>query len=141
MRPLTAVTQHVIQGHPDRKEPFVRLLTALTIVLALSLADAGSAVQAAPESKGPKPPSRNITGTVRSSSQDVVVVAGRENGKEGEWTFPVEPTTTIRKGTKAIVAADLKPGDGVQVRFVERNGKPHVESIRVIVARKESAKK
>ena len=119
----------------------MRLLTALTMALALSLGSVTSPVQAAPETKGPKPPSRNITGTVRSSSQDAIVVAGRENGKDGEWTFPVEPTTTIRKGTKAIVAADLRPGDGVQVRFVERNGKPYVESIRVIEARKDSARK
>ena len=121
----------------------MRLLTSFVIAVVLALGHAAAVpVQAAPEPKTtPKTPSRNVTGTVRSSSADAVVVAGRENGKDNEWTFSVEPTTNIRKGNKAIIAADLKPGDGVQVRFVERNGKAHAESIRVKDVRKEAGKK
>jgi hypothetical protein len=66
---------------------------------------------------------------VKSSSLDTVVVAGRDKGKDAEWTFAVEPTTDIRKGAKSIVAGDLKPGDAVQVRFIEQDGKATARSI------------
>jgi hypothetical protein len=125
----------------------VRLLTSFAITLALSLGHAASTpADASPELKSaqaqaPKATTRSVSGTVRSSSPDTVVVTGREKGKDSEWTFAVEPTTNIRKGTKAIVASDLKPGDGVDVRFVERNGKPHVEMIRVNVRGQAAVKK
>jgi hypothetical protein len=121
----------------------VRFLTSFVFAVALGLGPAiVLPVHAAPETKAsPKSPSRNVTGTVRSSSADTVVVAGRDKGRDSEWTFAVEPTTDIRKGSKAIIAADLKPGDGVLVRFVERNGKAHAEWIRVKDARKDAGKK
>ena len=83
---------------------------------------------------------RNVSGTVRSSSNETVVVAGRDKGKDAEWTFAVEPTTNIRKGSKSITAGDLKSGDAVQVRFVEREGKALAESILVKAAKKEGVK-
>ena len=43
----------------------------------------------------------------------------------------VEPTTSIRKGSKSIVAGDLKPGDAVQVRFSSRTARRWRESILV----------
>ena len=125
----------------------MRLLTSFAITLMLSLGPAAFApADASPELKSaqaqtPKAAARSVTGTVRSSSADTVVVTGREKGKDNEWTFAVEPTTNIRKGTKAIIASDLKPGDGVDVRFVERNGKPHVEMIRVNVRGQAAVKK
>ena len=121
----------------------MRFLTSFVIAVALGLGPSTVLpVHAAPESQAsPKSPSRNVTGTVRSSSADTVVVAGRDKGKDSEWTFAVEPTTDIRKGSKAIIAADLRPGDGVSVRFVERNGKAHAEWIRVKDTRKHPAKK
>jgi hypothetical protein len=121
----------------------VRALTSFVIAVAFGLGPAVmSPVHSAQEPKAsPKPPSRNVTGIVRSSSADTVVVTGRDKGKDSEWTFSVEPTTDIRKGSKAIIAADLKPGDGVRVRFVERNGKAHAEWIRVKDARKDAVKK
>jgi hypothetical protein len=100
-----------------------------------------AAPQAAARASTPaKKAARNVSGTVRSSSDEAVVVTGRDMGKDAEWTFAVEPTTPIRKGTKAIVSRDLRPGDTVQVRFVERDGKALVESIRVREGRREPAK-
>lgn len=87
-----------------------------------------------------KTATRNVRGTVRSSSNETVVVAGRDKGKDAEWTFAVEPTTNIRKGSKSITAGDLKAGDAVQVRFVEREGKALAESILVKAAKKEGVK-
>jgi hypothetical protein len=121
----------------------VKLLLSSVATVVLVLGNAILPAQPQPEAKAGtvKGAARTVTGTVRSSSADAVVVTGRDRGKEAEWTFAVEPRTTIRKGSKSIVSADLKPGDGVQVRFVERNGKAHAESIRVKEVRKEAAKK
>ena len=43
--------------------------------------------------------------------------------KDAEWTFAVDSKTAIRKSGKAITAADLKPGDQVQVRYMDQAGK------------------
>ena len=119
----------------------MRILVALALALALGAAGAAVAPTATPGSTGPKKTaSRNVSGTVKSSSMETLVVAGRDKGKDAEWTFAVEPTTNIRKGSKSIVASDLKAGDAVQVRYVERDGKAMAESILVKVARKEAKK-
>src|SRR5215467_5490106 len=55
-----------------------------------------------------KAASKTANGTVKSASADSVVVAGKDKGKEAEWTFAVDPKTTIKKGGKAITAADVK---------------------------------
>jgi hypothetical protein len=108
----------------------VRMLVALALALALGAAGVAVAQTSAPGSTSPKKTaSRNVSGTVKSSSMETVVVAGRDKGKDAEWTFAVEPTTNIRKGGKSIIAGDLKPGDAVQVRFTEQGGKAMARSI------------
>ena len=57
-------------------------------------------------------------GTVKSASADSLVVAGKEKGKDAEWTFAIDAKTAIRKSGKAVTAADVKPGDQVQVRYM-----------------------
>jgi Domain of unknown function (DUF5666) len=114
----------------------VRMLVALASALVLATAALASAQAPAPAKPTEKKATRNISGTVRSVSGETLVVAGRDKGKEAEWTFAVEPTTNIRKGSKSIVAADLKAGDAVQVRYVERDGKSMAQSIRVNAPRK-----
>jgi hypothetical protein len=37
-----------------------------------------------------KPASKNATGSVKSAAADSVVVAGKDKGKDAEWTFAVE---------------------------------------------------
>jgi hypothetical protein len=78
-----------------------------------------------------KQATRNISGTVRSSTPETVVVTGRDKGKDAEWTFAVEPVTNIRKGGKSITAGDLRAGDPVQIRYLERDGKATAQSILV----------
>jgi hypothetical protein len=111
----------------------------VALALALVLGIAGVAAAQAPTSGSTaakktdvqKPASRSVSGTVKSASLETVVVAGRDKGKDAEWTFAVEPTTNIRKGDKSIVAGDLKPGDVVQVRFAEQDGRAVARSILV----------
>jgi hypothetical protein len=113
------------------------MLVALALALALGVAGVAAAQAptsgstAAKKTDVKKPTSRNVSGTVKSASLETVVVAGRDKGKDAEWTFAVEPTTNIRKGGKSIVAGDLKPGDAVQVRFTEQNGRAVARSILV----------
>jgi hypothetical protein len=78
-----------------------------------------------------KPMARNASGTVKSASADSVVVAGKEKGKDTEWTFAVDPKTKVRKANKDMPAGDLKAGDPVQVRYVEQEGKAVAQSITV----------
>ncbi len=80
---------------------------------------------------------KNAQGIVKSASADSLVVAGREKAqgskemKDAEWTFAVDSKTAIRKSQKAITSADLKPGDQVQVRYMDQAGKATAVTIQV----------
>ena len=80
---------------------------------------------------------KNAQGIVKSASADSLVVAGREKAqgakemKDAEWTFAVDSKTAIRKSGKAIMAGDLKPGDHVQVRYTDQQGKAMAVAIQV----------
>jgi len=74
---------------------------------------------------------KNAQGTVKSTSPDSVVVAGKEKSKDAEWTFAVDSKTAIRKSGKAITAADLKAGDQVHVRYMDHDGKATAVAIQV----------
>ena len=74
---------------------------------------------------------KNAKGTVKSASADSIVVAGKEKGKEAEWTFAVDPGTKIKKGGKDITAGDIKAGDSVQVKYSEKDGKSMAQSVTV----------
>ena len=74
---------------------------------------------------------KNATGTVKSASADSLVVAGKEKGKDTEWTFAVDSKTAIRKSGKAITAADVKAGDQVQVRYMDHDGKATAMAVQV----------
>ena len=78
-----------------------------------------------------KAASKTANGTIKSASADSVVVAGKDKGKEAEWTFAVDPKTSIKKGGKAITAADIKTGDSVQVKYTETDGKAMAQSVTV----------
>jgi hypothetical protein len=119
----------------------VRLVAILALVVGLTTVAVPSiqAQTAAPADRGaekPKRAVRNVSGKVRSAGGDVIVVTGRDKGKDAEWTFAIGPTTHIRRGSQSIVATDLKPGEAVQVRYLERDGKAQAESILVKGPRK-----
>lgn len=99
-------------------------------------ASSGEKKMTSPATKraGPKKAAaKSASGTVKSLSSDSVVVAGKVKGKEAEWTFAVDEKTKIKKGGKSIAAGDLKAGDSVSVRYMEREGKTiaHVITVRV----------
>jgi hypothetical protein len=74
---------------------------------------------------------KTANGTVKSAAADSVVVAGKAKGKDEEWTFAVDPKTTIKKAGKSITAGDIKAGDSVQVKYTEDAGKMMAQSISV----------
>ena len=74
---------------------------------------------------------KTAQGTVKSASGDSLVVAGKEKGKDAEWTFAVDSKTTLRKSGKSITAADVKPGDQVSVRYMDHDGKATAMAVQV----------
>ena len=74
---------------------------------------------------------KNTQGTVKAASADSLVVAGKDKGKDAEWTFAVDSKTAIRKSGKAITAADVKPGDQVNVRYMDHDGKATAMAVQV----------
>lgn len=114
---------------------FLAILLAAGAVTGPAIAQT-SAPQGSDSKQDAKKATRNISGIVRASSADTVVVAGKDKGKDAEWTFAVEPVTNIRKGGKSITAGDLKAGDAVQVRYTERDGKAMAQSILVRTPKK-----
>jgi hypothetical protein len=81
--------------------------------------------------KKPAAKAKSASGTVKSAAADSLVVAGKEKGKDAEWTFAVDPKTTIKKSGKSITAADVKAGDAVDVRYTEDGGKAMAQSVTV----------
>ena len=75
---------------------------------------------------------RNVTGTVKSTTPEAIVVLGKEQKKEREWAFSIDDKTTIRKGGQAgAQASDIKAGDSVTVGYTERDGKVVAQSVTV----------
>jgi hypothetical protein len=117
----------------------VKRLVAFTVALVLGAAAAHAQTAPTTDQNTAKKLAR-VSGTVRSATLELVVVAARDKGEDAEWTFAVEPVTPIRKGNKSITARDIKAGDVVVVRFVERDGKALVQSILVRVPTKKAEK-
>lgn len=115
-----------------RAARIVALAGALGAALAASSPAAAQPArpQASPPGSTKKAPvTRSASGVVKSISADAIVVTGRDKGKAAEWTFALEPGTKLTKSGKAIPPSDLKPGDAVQVRYVEEAGRSTAQSV------------
>jgi Domain of unknown function (DUF5666) len=77
-------------------------------------------------------------GTVKSATGDSIVVAGKEKGKETEWTFAVDDKTKVKKAGKEAMAKDLAPGDKVTVRYMDHEGKATAMSVSASSASKKT---
>lgn len=85
--------------------------------------------------------SKSASGTVKSASADSVVVAGKDKGKDAEWTFALDAKTAVKKGGKAATAADLKEGDSVKVKYMDHDGKMVAQSVDAKAAAAKAEKK
>lgn len=83
--------------------------------------------------------SKTAKGTVKAATADSLVVAGKEKGKDAEWTFGVDAKTAVKKGGKAATAADLAAGDSVTVKYMEHEGKMVAQAVdaKAVVAKAE----
>jgi len=97
--------------------------------------DKGKMEKPAEARKMPMAAAKNANGTVKMAAADSVVVMGKQgrgkDAKEAEWTFAIDDKTMVKKGGKAITAADIKPGDSVHVRYMEHDGKAVAQSVMV----------
>ena len=134
----------------------MKKLIAMCVALVFAMGTAGLAVaqekkaeekksemksDAKMDKKEKKAAAKSASGTVKSASADSLVVGGKMKGKDEEWTFGVDSKTTIKKGGKAITAADVKPGDSVQVKYTEDAGKMVAQSVTVKAAPAKKAEK
>ena len=78
-----------------------------------------------------KPATKTATGTVKSASPDSIVVAGKDKGKDAEWTFAVDDKTKVKKAGKDSMAKDVAPGDKVTVRYMDHEGKATAMNVNV----------
>ena len=78
---------------------------------------------------------------MKSASPDSIVVAGKEKGKDTEWTFAVDDKTKVKKAGKDTMAKDLAPGDKVTVRYMDHDGKATAMNVNVSGGAKKSAEK
>jgi hypothetical protein len=135
-------------GIPGRRCIVKRLLTLFaTLAFAAGLVSPVAAQPSTTEKKAPgksekadtsdtKAASKSARGTVKSASADSLVVAGKDKGKETEWTFSVDSSTKVKKGGKDASAGDLAAGDAVQVRYTEQAGKMVAQSVTATTAMK-----
>jgi hypothetical protein len=115
-----------------------RILAGLA-AFAVALAGVGGATaqtQSPPGQKATKPDDTKIAaqtavGTVKATLPDSIVVTGKVKGQDVEWTFGVDTTTKVRKASKDVTAAELRPGDSVRVRYLEQEGKTIAQHIAV----------
>ena len=134
----------------------MKKLIAMCVALVFAMGTAGLAVaqekkaeekksdmksDAKMDKKEKKAATKSASGTVKSASADSLVVGGKMKGKDEEWTFGVDAKTAIKKGGKAITAADVKAGDSVQVRYTEDAGKMMAQSVMVKAATAKKAEK
>jgi hypothetical protein len=78
-----------------------------------------------------KASTKTAVGTVKSASPDSIVVAGKDKGKDAEWTFAVDDKTKVKKAGKDTMAKDLAPGDKVTVRYMDHDGKATAMNVNV----------
>jgi hypothetical protein len=133
----------------------VKRLFALLVGIAFVAGTVGlAAAQTATTTTDKKPPAdtkmdkkdakkgttKTATGTVKSASPDSIVVAGKEKGKDAEWTFAVDDKTKVKKAGKDTMAKDLAAGDKVTVRYTDHDGKATAMNVNVSGAKKAETK-
>ena len=88
-----------------------------------------------------KAATKTATGTVKSASPDSIVVAGKDKGKDAEWTFAVDEKTKVKKGGKDTMAKDLAAGDRVTVKYMDHEGKATAMNVSASAPKKTEMKK
>jgi hypothetical protein len=120
----------------------MRTVAGLTLALSLACAAMPAAAQqprdvkpgtdAAREQDRSKLGARSVTGTVKKTTDNGVVVVGREPGqKDKEWAFAFDAATRIDAGGKQGAASTIREGDTVTVTYTDRDGKIVAQNVKV----------
>jgi hypothetical protein len=100
----------------------------LAVILACSVVSAGSLDRRLAQTTGT---TQTVTGTVKTTTDDGIVVVGRDTGNtDREWAFVVDAGTRIAGG-QGRAARDLRQGDQVTVTYTTRDGKVVAQSVTV----------
>jgi hypothetical protein len=104
----------------------MRTTARLAAVLALVSVALMAAVDLSAQTKA------SVTGTVKSATDDGIVVVGLEPGNtHREWAFAVNDRTRIEAGGKTQPITALKAGDPVTVTYEDQGGKVTAERVTV----------
>jgi hypothetical protein len=75
---------------------------------------------------------RSVTGSVKTATDKGLVVVGHEEGqKDREWAFAVDGNTRIDADGKTRPVSELRAGDAVTVRYIDRDGKIVAQNVKI----------
>jgi hypothetical protein len=70
----------------------------------------------------------SVTGTIKQTMDNGLVVVGRETGKaDREWAFTLDASTRVDRAGQAV--SDLRQGDPVTVSYTNRDGKVVAQNV------------
>ena len=110
------------------------LFGTLGIVQAVAQEAKPPASAPAKAAEKPAAKAKSAKGSVKSASEDSLVVVSSGKDKK-EMTFALDAKTMIKKAGKAVTAKDLKEGDMVTVSYSEDGGKMMAKSVTVAAAK------
>jgi hypothetical protein len=125
-------------GIGERRSAVKKMLAGLA-AFAVTLGGVGATMAQTPSPPGQratkpdetKTATQTAVGTIKATLPDSIVVVGKVKGQDVEWTFGVDTRTKVRKASKDVTATELRPGDPVQVRYLEQDGKTIAQHIAV----------
>ena len=110
----------------------VILALGYTVPVAAQKPDAKPGAESTREAGKSTIGARSVTGTVKKTTDNGLVVMGRETGqKDKEWAFAVEAATRIQAGGQVRAIKELREGDPVTVTYTNRDGKIVAQSVTV----------
>lgn len=115
------------------------LMAALMMVVAFGGLAFADETEKAEEPAKEASPKTQITGEVTAIDTEANTVTVK--GRKGESTCEVTAGTKIKRGKEAKTLADIKVGDRVECRHVDKDGKRVCKSLKVEVAEEEEEKK
>ncbi|HTG83904.1 MAG TPA: hypothetical protein VL853_03805 [Gemmatimonadales bacterium] len=72
----------------------------------------------------------SVTGTIKQTMDNGLVVVGRETGKaDREWAFTLDASTRVDRAGRVQAVSDLRQGDPVTVSYTNRDGKVVAQNV------------
>lgn len=122
------------------------LMIALMMVVAFGGSTFAEEAKKAAEPAKTVEPAKEVKKAPKQLTGEVTAVDAKANtvtvkGKKGESTCEVTADTKITAGKEAKTLADVKVGDKVECKHVEKDGKSVCKSLKIKTAEKKEEKK